>query len=86
MLQWLGISCICDQYIDVVYVIGLNAKYQMSIVARVRSSFKNRSSLFGELYPIKEVDNSFRNLSLLYFIYFFLRKNVWKLQHFGITS
>ena len=34
MLQWFGISCICDQYFDVAYIIGLvNAGHQMLIVA-----------------------------------------------------
>ena len=63
--------CICDQYSDVAYVIRLvNAGHQMLIVARI-----NRSSLFGELEPIKEVDDSCRN-PLLYFIHSFLQKNV----------
>ena len=42
----------------------------MLIVARI-----NRSSLFGELEPIKEVDDSCQN-PLLYFIHSFLQKNV----------
>ena len=46
--------CIYGKYIDVAYVIGLvNAGHQMLIVARA-----NRSSLFRELYPIKEVGDS----------------------------
>ena len=36
MLQWLGISCLFDQYIDAPYVTGLvNAGKQMLVVASV---------------------------------------------------
>ena len=40
MLQWFGISGFSDQYIDVVYIIGLvNARHQTLIVARISRSF-----------------------------------------------
>ena len=66
MLQWFGISCICDQYIDITYVIGLvNAWYQILIVARV-----NRSSLLGELEQIEEVGDYFRSPFFILFIPF----------------
>ena len=70
MLQWLGISSICDKYIDVAYIIEfVNIGHHMLIVARV-----NRPILLVELEPIKEAGDSFRS-PLLYFIHFF-RKNV----------